>query len=197
MLRANNRNISSKSFESRQSYLLEKFKEKAYIKDPESKGAAQQMMSDPKAMDNMMSGMKSQIMMFVPNTIIMGWINAFFAGFVVMKLPFPLTTSFKAMMQSGVSTNDLDVRWVSSISWYFLNLIGLSPLYSLILGGQNLAGGVQTPGAAGAPQAGVSPLAQPGADAQRIFNSEAENLALVKHDYILDGIEKRVIKSNQ
>jgi hypothetical protein len=197
MLRANNRNISSKSFASRQSYLLEKFKDNAYIKDPESKGAAQQMMSDPKAMDNMMSGMKSQIMMFVPNTIIMGWINAFFAGFVVMKLPFPLTTSFKAMMQSGVSTNDLDVRWVSSISWYFLNLIGLSPLYSLILGGQNLAGGVQTPGAAGAPQAGVSPLAQPGADAQRIFNSEAENLALVKHDYILDGIEKRVIKSNQ
>jgi hypothetical protein len=101
------------------------------------------------------------------------------------------------MMQSGVSTNDLDVRWVSSISWYFLNLIGLSPLYSLILGGENSAGGVQAAGATGAPQAGVSPLGQPGADAQRIFNSEAENLALVKHDYILDGIEKRIIKSNQ
>lgn len=175
--------------------MLDKFRDKAYLKDPEAKGATQQMMSDPKAMEGMMSGMKSQIMMFVPNTIIMGWINAFFAGFVVMKLPFPLTTSFKVMMQSGVATSDLDVRWVSSISWYFLNLMGLSPLYTLILGGENSAGGVQTPGVGTTPQPGVSPLAQPGADANRIFLAEADNLALVKHDYVLDGIEKRIIKA--
>lgn len=54
-----------------------------------------------------------------------------------MKLPFPLTPQFKSMLQSGVGTRDLDVRWVSSISWYFLTLFGLQPVYNFILGSDN------------------------------------------------------------
>lgn len=54
-----------------------------------------------------------------------------------MKLPFPLTPQFKAMLQSGVGTRDLDVRWVSSLSWYFLTLFGLQPVYNFILGSNN------------------------------------------------------------
>ena len=54
-----------------------------------------------------------------------------------MKLPFPLTPQFKAMLQSGVGTRDLDVRWVSSLSWYFLTLFGLQPVYNFILGSDN------------------------------------------------------------
>jgi hypothetical protein len=41
------------------------------------------------------------------------------------------------MMQSGVMTRDLDVRWVSSLSWYFLNLFGLQPVFGFILGKDN------------------------------------------------------------
>lgn len=41
------------------------------------------------------------------------------------------------MLQSGVMTRDLDVRWVSSLSWYFLNLFGLQPVFGFILGGDN------------------------------------------------------------
>jgi hypothetical protein len=41
------------------------------------------------------------------------------------------------MLQSGVGTRDLDVRWVSSISWYFLTLFGLQPIYNFILGSDN------------------------------------------------------------
>lgn len=31
----------------------------------------------------------------------------------------------------------MDVRWVSSLSWYFLNFLGLNGLYRIILGGDN------------------------------------------------------------
>ncbi len=84
-----------------------------------------------------MGAMKGNMAMMVPQTLIMGWINAFFAGFVIMKLPFPLTPQFKSMLQSGVGTRDLDVRWVSSLSWYFLTLFGLQPVYNFILGSSN------------------------------------------------------------
>ena len=45
-------------------------------------------MSDPAAMEGMMGMMKGNMMMMVPQTVIMGWINAFFAGFVI-SMPFP------------------------------------------------------------------------------------------------------------
>lgn len=54
-----------------------------------------------------------------------------------VKLPFPLTIRFKSMLQSGVMTRDLDVRWVSSLSWYFLNLMGLQSVFGFILGSDN------------------------------------------------------------
>lgn len=38
---------------------------------------------DPAAMDGMMAGMKTQMVMMVPQMVIMGWINFFFQGFVL------------------------------------------------------------------------------------------------------------------
>lgn len=51
-----------------------------------------------------------------------------------VKLPFPVTLGFKSMLQRGIETLDMDVRWVSSLSWYFLNFFGLNGLYKIILG---------------------------------------------------------------
>lgn len=56
---------------------------------------------------------------------------------ITVKLPFPLTLRFKSMLQSGVATRDLDVQWVSSLSWYFLNLFGLQSVFIFILGNDN------------------------------------------------------------
>jgi ER membrane protein complex subunit 3 len=41
------------------------------------------MLTDPAAMEGMMGGMKNQVVMMVPQMIIMGWINFFFQGFIL------------------------------------------------------------------------------------------------------------------
>lgn len=55
----------------------------------------------------------------------------------LVKLPFPLTLGFKQMLQRGIDTPDMDVRWVSSLSWYILNWFGLNGLFRLLLGNDN------------------------------------------------------------
>jgi len=116
-------------------------------------------LSDPNQMEAMMEQAKKSMVMMIPQTVIMGWINYFFTGFVLselfpalyllkkgydadtfhlsVRLPFPLTLRFKLMLQRGIDTPDMDVTWVSSISWYFLCLFGLNAIFRLILGDDN------------------------------------------------------------
>lgn len=41
------------------------------------------------------------------------------------------------MLQAGVLTKDMDPRWMSSISWYFLCIFGLQFVYVFLLGSDN------------------------------------------------------------
>lgn len=66
--------------------------------------------------------------------LLMGWVSYFFSGFVAVKLPFPLTVRFKALLQRGIELASLDVSYVSALSWYFLVLFGLRGVISLALG---------------------------------------------------------------
>lgn len=156
---------------------------------------------DPANMEGMMDGMKKQMVMMVPQTVIMGWINAFFFGFVCVKLPFPLPNGFKQMLQRGIETPDMHISWVSSLSWYFLNLFGLNSLYGLILGEGNAADGTASLAMGGASNI-ASALPGQQMDYKKLFQVEIENLKLIDHQYIchqiphskLDSIENRILQ---
>jgi hypothetical protein len=67
--------------------LSKAFAEGTYLKDgPPKQGETTvppNPLSDPAAMDGMMAGMRTQMVMMVPQMIVMGWINFFFEGFVL------------------------------------------------------------------------------------------------------------------
>lgn len=104
-----------------------------------------------------------------------------------------MTIKFKSMLQAGVATRDMDPRWMSSISWYFLCIFGLQSVFNFLLGSDNAAsqmaqqmnqmGGTQGPQMFG-----------PGVDPDKQFLAEAENLAVIEHYSVLDDVEKRLLE---
>jgi len=89
----------------------------------------------------------------------------------------------------------MDVRWVSSLSWYFLNFFGLNGLYRLILGNDNSAADTSqtmmaSPFAAAAGQPG-----QP-QDYVKLFKAEKDNLAFAEgvYSWMGDGVETRLLR---
>ncbi|GMM37159.1 Emc3 protein [Saccharomycopsis crataegensis] len=163
--------------------------EKAEKAKQEAGDAPPNPFADGKLSEQLSGMMKGNMANFIPQTLIMAWVNYFFSGFVIMKLPFPLTVRFKQMLQNGVSTNDLDVRWVSSISWYFVNLLGLKSVYNLLLGNSSIADKMLM--SSGNP---MPTLDMPGGPTTEVLlKKEIDNLRIIDHVYDLDGIEERVL----
>lgn len=95
------------------------------------------------------------------------------------------------MLQTGIETADMDVTYVSSLSWYFLNLFGLTSVYTLILGDGSSANGSMD--MMQMQQMGQSnPMQQP-AEVAKMFTSEAEFFELAVHEFSLDDVENRVL----
>lgn len=127
------------------------------------------------------------------------------------------------MLQRGIDTPDMDVTWVSSISWYFLNLFGLNAIFRLILGDDNgqwrerapcdftvhadwiiiaAADGTRDMAAMsamgqGAMGQGMSPMGPQQPDYAKLQGQEKESLDLAGSDkrtkWIGQGIEQRVL----
>ena len=88
--------LSQTAFSTRRDYLVDSYKKGAFLKSgPDSRGqAAPNPMTDPAAMEGMMGMMKGNMAMMIPQTLIMSWINAFFAGFVIRTLLQHSTLSY-------------------------------------------------------------------------------------------------------
>ncbi|CAI2179759.1 8336_t:CDS:2 [Funneliformis geosporum] len=172
-LRNYGNNIPSSSFLIRKNYLCSSYKKGDFLKNPASANQVVNPMTDPAGMEMMMEGMKKNFAMIIPQTVIMGWINFFFSGFVL-----------------SVETPDMDVTWVSSLSWYFLNLFGLRSIFTLLLGEDNAADGMRDMAAMS--QMGAASPGQP-QDFNKLFLAESENLELTPHNWELDDIEVRLL----
>ena len=188
-LRANAQYIPVAAFAARKQFFVNKdngvFMQKMEAPNPMS------AMQDPNVMMNMMQG---NFAMMLPQMLMMGLVNYFFSGFVLGKIPFPLTPSFKGMLQRGISLTTLDTSYVTSMSWYFLVMFGMRGLHTLVLG----AGASTDDTAMMQAQMGMMQQGQPGQppDMGKLFAAEAENLAIVDHAWFLDGAEERLLNAN-
>jgi ER membrane protein complex subunit 3 len=149
-LRAGGNYIHEDSYQMRKFYLCEK--ENGLLR--EKVPGPPNPMSNPSAMMDMMKG---NMTFMIPNMVMMAFVSYFFAGFVLVKMPFPMPSNrFKMMFQvsertvdfllfkfhslsvsltqRGVDLSTLDVSYVSSLSWYFLVNFGLRGVYRLMLG---------------------------------------------------------------
>lgn len=89
---------------------------------------------DPEMLGNQVI---SLLMQMVPSVVLGQWVRYLFGGFAVCRLPFPLGPQFRGMLQIGIERagQSLDVRYVSALSWYIINLFGASGIVDLLLDG--------------------------------------------------------------
>ncbi|NWW75962.1 EMC3 protein, partial [Climacteris rufus] len=183
VLRENGKYIPKQSFLSRKYFFNNP--EDGFFKKTKRKVVPPSPMTDPTMLTDMMKGNVTNVL---PMILIGGWINMTFSGFVTTKVPFPLTLRFKPMLQQGIELLTLDASWVSSASWYFLNVFGLRSIYTLILGQDNAADQSrvmqeQMTGAA---------MAMP-ADTNKAFKTEWEALELTDHQWALEDVEEELM----
>jgi len=178
-LKANHDWIPRTSFYRRKRFFNHKTDGK--LKETREKINPMEAMANNPMMSNMMM---SNAAMVIPQIITMNLVNTFFFGFVMVRLPFPMSSPFKAMLQRGVNLADLDADYVSSLSWYLLNLFGLRGIFSLVLAGGNAADEgklmKQQMGQAG-PQAGME-------DMGALFKAASEDIEILHHEWKLNGV---------
>lgn len=185
-LRENGKYIPRQSFIMRKHYFNDS--DTGFFKKTKRKVIPKNPMTDPSMLTEMMKGNLTNVL---PMILIGGWINWAFSGFVTTKVPFPLTLRFKPMLQRGIELPTLDASWVSSASWYFLNVFGLRSMYSLILGQDNAADQSrimqeQMTGAA---------MAMP-PDPNKAFKAEWEALQIVDHQWALENVEEELMSKD-
>lgn len=180
LLRENGRFIPKSSYMMRKNFFNDE--ETGYFKIAQTRPAVvQNPMTDPTMMTDMLKG---NLLNVLPMIVIGGWINWTFSGFVTTKVPFPLTLRFKPMLQRGVELASLDASWVSSASWYFLNVFGLRSIYTLVLGEENAADQSRI-----MQEQMAGPAAAMPQDPRQAFKAEWEALQLSPHNWALKSVE--------
>jgi len=151
-------------------------------------------MPDPMAM---LGPMKGQFAFMAQNMVLMQGIGYFFSGYVLVKVPIPLTNGFKMMFQRGLDLSTLETSYVSSVSWYFLVMFGLRAFFKLVIDGDGNSQKEHMSAAVVQTQLGNTFAAGGGAGkkfaAETFIKGEIESLELFKYKSVLDDADTRLL----
>ena len=120
-------------------------------------------------------------------------VGYFFSGFILLKLPFGLTQKFRSMLQQGLNLPDLDLSYVSAISWCFILVFGLNSILQHFDGGDNFSMLKEQEQMMKAPMQ-MMPFGQHGGpDFEKVFSAEKENIEIIPNFSLLDDATERLI----
>jgi hypothetical protein len=184
-LRTNYMNISERGFKLRRAFFINSndgfFKKKFENKAPD--------LMNPNMMFDMLKKSGVSGLYYV---IIFVGVGFFFSGFILLKLPFGLTQKFRSMLQQGLNLPDVDVSYVSAISWCLLLIFGLNSIVQHFDGGENFSMIREQEQMMKAPMMGA--FGQPGNEFEKLLNDEKDNIEIIPHYSLLDDSMDRLIE---
>lgn len=183
-------NLPSQHFKDKQTYLVDALSSGFYLAQKKGGSAAAKSpeQSLEQTTENMMGILRGSFGSMISQFLLMQFIQFFFSGLILMKLPFSLTSTFKQMVQSGVKTDELDVRWVSAVSFYLIANMGLPSVFNILGMNEEQAQVSPAQGQMMMPTLSGSPP-QP----EKIMEQEAKDIKIISHEWCLTGIEDRVL----
>lgn len=183
ILRRNSGYISAKQFEVRRYHLVQ---ENGPLDVPPNPHSAMSSLMNPDTLSNQATSIATSI---VPQMLLGQWASSSFAGLVVCRLPFTLTPRFRTMLQSGIESvgRNLDISYVSSLSWFVLNIFGVSELLILFTQSQNESVPVIPP----SPMQLVDSF-----NTGKAFSAEREALVSLKHEFVLHKEHKKFVSTS-
>ena len=115
----------------------------------------------------------------------------FFSGFILLKLPFGLTQKFRSMTQQGLNLPDVDVSYVSAISWCLILVFGINSILQYFDGGEEFSMVKQ--------QMAMNPMNAmqnmgPMKDYEKITKPEKESINILPHFCVLDDAVDKLIE---
>lgn len=145
-------------------------------------------------MNNMMSMMQGNTVSMVSHIGFMFWVNTFFTGFLIIRLPFPVPESARQIVQRGIAMKSLECAYVSSLSWYFMSMIGARGLTTAMSGGNVVDDMKMMKDQMANPMGGGQPQMGGKYDPNPMFKAEREELGIVDRTFNLEFAERRLLE---
>ena len=182
----NNTNILPlKSFQNRQTLFCQEnslLEAKEALNDDPLAAMQNNPMSDPSVMGKMLKG---NMMMMVLFPLQMFGINYFFSGMIVGKVAFPLTQKFRELLQKGIEISNIDVKYISSLSLYFLVFMGIDKIFKIFFKSKNFKK-MQMGGMAPPP---MNPMGGGGGN-KKVMEKELGNIKTLNYEFAFEDSEE-------
>ncbi|KAK9848338.1 hypothetical protein WJX84_003801 [Apatococcus fuscideae] len=150
-----------------------------------AKSAQEQMLTNPEMMTDML---KKNLGGIVPQMGMGMFVNYFFSGFILGKIPFPLSPSFRLMLQRGLDLPSLDVTYFTSLSYYILLLFGLRGVFTLWFREETIDETQMY-----RQQMGMAGAGMPGMDNKKMFEGECSALEMMEYKWRLEDAPAQAV----